>query len=64
MDEHMFMDVLKNRKEVDLGFFFDYHVDEENWLKNVFWYGPLNRRSYALFNDILSFDAAHKTNMY
>jgi len=28
-DVRMFIDVQKNRKEVDPGFFFDYHVDDE-----------------------------------
>jgi len=32
----MFINVLKNKKEVDPGFFFDDKVGEENRLKNVF----------------------------
>jgi len=60
----MFIDVLKNKKEVDPGFFFDYQVDENNRLKNVFWSDSLSRRSYAVFGDILLFDMIHKTSPY
>ena len=35
-DAHMFIDMLKNKREVDPGFFFHYEVVEKNWLKNVF----------------------------
>jgi len=31
----MFIDVLKNKKEVGLGFFFDYQVDKNSRLKKV-----------------------------
>jgi len=58
----MFIDVLKNKQEVDLGFFFYYQVDEDNQLKNVFWLDSLSKRSYATFGDIMSFDRTHKTN--
>lgn len=60
----MFINVLKKKKEVNPGFFFDYHVDEENQLKNAFWSDYLSRRSYALVGDILSFDTTHETNKY
>ena len=58
------MDVLVNKKEVDPGFFFDYQVDEDNRLENVFWLDSLSRGSYALFGGILSVDTACKTNRY
>jgi len=32
-DAHMFIDVLKNKKEADPGFFFNYQVNEEKALK-------------------------------
>ena len=35
-EAHMFIDVLKNKKEVNPGFFFDYQFDEDNRLNNVF----------------------------
>ena len=60
----MFIDVLKNKREVDPGFFFDYQVDEDNRLKNLFWSDSLSRRSYTLFGDTLSFDMTDKTNRH
>ena len=61
----MFIDILKNKKEVNLSFFcVDYQVNEENWLKDVFWLDSLIRRSHTLFGDILSFGTTHKTNKY
>jgi len=62
IDVHIFIDVLKNKKEVDPGLFFYYQIDEDNRLKNVFRSDSLSRRSYAIFGDILSFDMKHKTN--
>jgi len=41
-DAQMFIDVLKNKKEVDPGFFIDYQVDEENQLKYIFLLDSLN----------------------
>ena len=35
-DAHMFVDILKKRKEVDPGFYYAHELDEENRLKNVF----------------------------
>jgi len=61
---HMFIAILKKKKEVGIGFFFEYQVDEQNQLKNVFWLDSLSKRSYALLGDILSFDMTHKTNSY
>ena len=63
MDVHMFMDMLKNKKKVNHGFF-NYQVDAENWLKNVFWLDSLIRRSYALFGHILSFNTTYKIRRY
>jgi len=63
-DAHMFVDILKKRKEVYLSFYYAHEHDEENGLKNVFWCDSLCKRSYALFGDLLSFDTKHKTNRY
>ena len=60
----MFIDVLKNKKEVNPDFLFSYQVDEDNRLKNVCWSDSLSRRSYAIFDDILLFDTTHKTDRY
>jgi len=60
----MFIDVLKNKNEVNPSFFFDYQVDEDNRLKNVLWSDSLSKRSCAIFGDILPFDTTHKTNQY
>ena len=63
MNVHIFMNMLKHKKEVDPIFFFDYQVDEENRLKNVFWLDSLSR-SYALFSDILLLNTTHTTKIY
>ena len=39
-DAHKFVDILKKRKKVDLGFYYAYELDEENRLKNVFGVNP------------------------
>ena len=62
IDMHMFTDVLKQKKDVGVGFFIDYQVDEENRLKKVFCISSMSRRSYALFSNILLFDTTHTIN--
>jgi len=58
----MFIEVLKNKKEVGPGLFFNYQVDEDNCLKKASWYDSVSKRSCAIFGDILSFDTTYRTN--
>ena len=45
-------------------FFYDYQVDEENRLINVFWANASGRASYTDFGDCITFDTTYKSNKY
>jgi hypothetical protein len=45
-------------------FFYDYEVDEENRIKNIFWANASCRAAYADFGDCITFDTTYKTNKY
>ena len=45
-------------------FFFQYTVDEESRLANLFWTDSQSRLNYACFGDVVAFDTTYKTNVY
>ena len=45
-------------------FFFQYIVDEESRLANLFWKNSQSRLDYACFGDIVAFDTTYKMNVY
>lgn len=51
-------------KAVNKEFFFDFQVDSENRIKNIFWANASCRGSYQDFGDCMTFDTTYKTNKY
>ncbi|KAK3222460.1 hypothetical protein Dsin_009485 [Dipteronia sinensis] len=49
---------------MDPEFFFDYLLDEDDRLGNLFWADSTSRSDYGYFGDVLAFDATYKTNVY
>ena len=45
-------------------FFFQYTVDEESRLANLFWTDSQSHLDYACFGDVVAFDTTYKTNVY
>ncbi|XP_024310280.1 protein FAR1-RELATED SEQUENCE 5-like [Brachypodium distachyon] len=63
-DAQMFIDNLRKRQEINPGFFFEYVLDDKNWLTHVFWADACCRKNYALFGEMVSFDSTYSTNQY
>ncbi|RAL51186.1 hypothetical protein DM860_018212 [Cuscuta australis] len=53
-----------DNKQTCSAFHFDYDVDESDQLTRVFWCDPIARKKYAMFGDVISFDATFNTNRY
>ena len=45
-------------------FFFQYTVDEESHLANLFWTNSQSHLDYACFGDVIAFDTTSKMNVY
>lgn len=45
-------------------FFFDFQLDDENRIKNIFWAPASCRGSYEDFRDCITFDTTYKTNRH
>ncbi|XP_019189882.1 PREDICTED: protein FAR1-RELATED SEQUENCE 5-like [Ipomoea nil] len=63
-DAQLFIDTLFKRRELCEAFDFEYDVDEVDQLSRVFWADAVSRKNFALFGDVVSFDATYRTNMY
>lgn len=63
-DAQMLLDKLFNRRELCSAFFFDYHVDENEKLKRLFWADPISIKNYHVFGDVVAFDATYEMNKY
>ncbi|XP_019160934.1 PREDICTED: protein FAR1-RELATED SEQUENCE 5-like [Ipomoea nil] len=63
-DAQLFIDTLFKRRELCEAFDFEYDVDEGDQLSRVFWVDAVSRKNFALFGDVVSFDAAYRTNRY
>nr|GLL49690.1 protein FAR1-RELATED SEQUENCE 5-like [Ipomoea trifida] len=61
-DGEMIIKTFNQKREVSEGFFFDYHLDENNRLARLFWADPLARSNFKCFGDAISFDATYGTN--
>ncbi|GAY68744.1 hypothetical protein CUMW_266540 [Citrus unshiu] len=48
----------------DAGVYFEYTLDEENRLRNLFWTDTVARYDCEQFGDVLAFDATYKKNAY
>ncbi|VFQ86114.1 unnamed protein product [Cuscuta campestris] len=63
-DAQMLIDKLFRKKQTCSAFHFDYDVDESDQLTRVFWCDPIARKKFAMFGDVISFDATFNTNRY
>lgn len=64
VDAQLVIDNLFRRKEISPGFYFEYDTNESDELTRLFWCDAVSRKNYALFGDIVSFDATYSTNRY
>ncbi len=55
---------LSVRADYDTGVYFEYTLDEENRLRNLFWADTVARYDYEQFGDVLTFNATYKKNAY
>ena len=55
---------LQAKANMDSSFFFQYTVDEESRLANLFWTDSQSRLDNACFGDVVAFDTIYKTNVY
>nr|XP_023881499.1 protein FAR1-RELATED SEQUENCE 5-like [Quercus suber] len=55
---------LQAKADMDSSFFFQYTVDEESRLVNLFWTDSQSRLDYACFGDVVAFDTTYKKNIY
>ncbi|XP_031120798.1 protein FAR1-RELATED SEQUENCE 5-like [Ipomoea triloba] len=63
-DAQIVIEKLRNKKELNADFFYNYYLDEENRLARLFWSDPISRQNYMRFGDVVSFDATYGTNKY
>ncbi|KAK1606457.1 hypothetical protein QYE76_030130 [Lolium multiflorum] len=54
----------EDMKKENENFFYDYKVDDENILENVFWSNASSRAAYADFGDCITFDTTYKSNKH
>ena len=48
----------------NLGFYFDYAIDEKGRLVHAFWADATCRKNYSHFGDLVSFDSTYSMNEY
>nr|GEZ05218.1 protein FAR1-related sequence 5-like [Tanacetum cinerariifolium] len=64
-DAHMVIQKLLARTEFCPGFSVEYLQDEnDKSLVGLFWAEETAKRNYAVFGDVVSFDATFRSNMY
>lgn len=63
-DAETCLSYLEAKKSDDPAFFFSYTVNEENKLGDLFWCDGGARADYAIFGDVVAFDATYRTNAY
>ena len=51
-------------QKINPEFFYDYDVDADNRVRNVFWANASCRGSYEDFGDCVTFDTTYKTNKF
>jgi hypothetical protein len=51
-------------KAINKEFFFDFELDDEDQIKNIFWANASCRGAYQDFGDCITFDTTYRTNQY
>ncbi|XP_020149543.1 protein FAR1-RELATED SEQUENCE 5-like [Aegilops tauschii subsp. strangulata] len=54
----------ENMQKINPEFFYDYDVDADNRVRNVFWANASCKGSYEDFGDCVTFDTTYKTNKF
>lgn len=57
------LELMKKRRDKDPDFFYEYQVDDEGRLKNLFWCDAQSRMDYQSFGDVV-FDSTQRMNKY
>lgn len=63
-DAEMIVQRLSNKKEFSPNFTFDYTLKEDGTLGAMFWADEIAKSNYAIFGDVVAFDATYRTNRY
>ncbi|KAH9744126.1 protein FAR1-RELATED SEQUENCE 5 [Citrus sinensis] len=63
-DAESCLSYLEGKKCDDPAFYFAYTVNEDNRLGDLFWCDGGCRADYAVFGDVVAFDATYRTNAY
>ncbi|XP_047963848.1 protein FAR1-RELATED SEQUENCE 5-like [Salvia hispanica] len=63
-DTQMLLDVMRRKKETCGGFTFEFDLDAEDKLNQLFWCDSVSRKNYHYFGDVISFDTTYSTNRY
>jgi hypothetical protein len=54
----------KKKQGEDPSFYYDFKVDKNKTVEDIFWCGGTSRRMYDLYGACISFDTTFKTNRY
>ncbi|KAH9779917.1 protein FAR1-RELATED SEQUENCE 5 [Citrus sinensis] len=63
-DAETCLSYLEGKKSADHAFYYDFTVTENNRLGDLFWCDGGARADYAIFGDVIAFDATYRTNAY
>lgn len=55
---------LEGKRSMDPSFYYEYTIDAKNRLGDVFWCDGGSQADYAIFGDVIAFDATYRTNAY
>ncbi|XP_057542427.1 protein FAR1-RELATED SEQUENCE 5-like [Amaranthus tricolor] len=61
-DEKILIENFIKKRDIFLGFYFDYALDEDNHTSLLFWAGTISRKNYALFGEMVTFDCTYDNN--
>ncbi|WVZ97064.1 hypothetical protein U9M48_042627, partial [Paspalum notatum var. saurae] len=56
--------LMQKRQNVDPDFYYEYQIDCDGHLKNMFWCDSQSRMDYRAFGDVVVFDSTYRTNKY
>lgn len=63
-DGQIIVDIMKSKQAANPAFYFDYQLDENDKLINIFWADSICRKNYSLFGEVVSFDSTYRFNRY
>jgi hypothetical protein len=63
-DGQILVDIMRSKQVANPSFYFDYQLDENNKLTNIFWADSICRKNYSLFGEVVSFDSTYRFNRY